>query len=163
MPLFARPIYFLGKQKIVVPPQLKAPHDYVLEDIVIEHVDEVFKLMAALTGDYRYEQAVNEISDEKKKEGVVMCEVLDKLVARGEAIGEARGEARGKAQGEAIGEARLSELLIKLQEAGRLDDLNKALTDIEHRKKLYAEFGLKKKGEGVAYGYENRKDVYRGK
>ena len=32
-----------------------------------------------------------------------MCEVLDKVEARGKAIGEAMGEARGKAIGEARG------------------------------------------------------------
>ena len=35
-----------------------------------------------------------------------MCEILDRVQKRGEALGEARGEARGKALGEALGEAR---------------------------------------------------------
>lgn len=34
-----------------------------------------------------------------------MCEVLDRIEARGEAIGEARGEARGREIGEARGKA----------------------------------------------------------
>ena len=35
-----------------------------------------------------------------------MCEVLDKVEARGEARGKAIGEAMGEARGKAIGEAR---------------------------------------------------------
>ena len=68
--------------------------DYVPDNATLHHVDEVLKLMSVLTGDDRYEQAVQEISDEERK-GVRMCEVLDKLISQGEARGEARGKMRG--------------------------------------------------------------------
>lgn len=67
--------------------------EYVPDDATLEHVDEVLKLMSALTGDDRYEQAVQEMSLENKR-GMRMCEVLDRIVAQGEARGEARGEIR---------------------------------------------------------------------
>ncbi len=47
--------------------------------------------MSALTGDDRFEKTVNEIPEDEKKEGLIMCEVLDKIEARVEARGEARG------------------------------------------------------------------------
>ena len=53
---------------------------------VIRHVDEVLKLMSALTGDDRFERIVNE---RRKGERKVrnMCEVLDRVEARGEIRG----------------------------------------------------------------------------
>ena len=89
--------------------------------------------MAALTGDNRFEQAVNDMSEEDKKE-VRMCEILDKI--------EARGEVRGETRGIEIGEEKLSSLLGKLKEAGRDEDFNKAISDKEHRQKLYKEFDM---------------------
>ncbi|MCR5778864.1 MAG: Rpn family recombination-promoting nuclease/putative transposase [Lachnospiraceae bacterium] len=102
---------------------------YVPSDTTIEHVDEFFKLMTALTGDNRFEQAINEMSEEDKKE-VRMCEILDKI------------EARGETRGIEIGEEKLSALLGRLKEAGRDDDFNKAISDKEYRQKLYKEFDM---------------------
>ena len=55
----------------------------------IRHHDELFKMFTAMTGDPRFEETANEV----RKEGGprTMCEVLDRI--------EARGEARGKALG----------------------------------------------------------------
>ena len=57
--------------------------------------------MSVLTQDDKYVEMSKEISYDK--EGVNMCEVLDKVEARGKAIGEARGIAIGEARGKAIG------------------------------------------------------------
>ena len=63
----------------------------------IKHYDELFKLFTVMTGDPRFEETANEV----RKEGGprTMCEVLDRIEARGEARGKAIGEARGKALG----------------------------------------------------------------
>ncbi|MDE6940627.1 MAG: Rpn family recombination-promoting nuclease/putative transposase, partial [Lachnospiraceae bacterium] len=65
----------------------------------IQHVDEFLKLLQALTGDDRYFDVLNLLQKEAKKEGVNMCEILDKVENRGIAIGEIRGEKRGEKRG----------------------------------------------------------------
>ena len=69
--------------------QLNENKGYVPKDITIRHTDSFLKLMSVLTQDDKYVEMSKEISYDK--EGVNMCEVLDKV--------EARGEARGKAIG----------------------------------------------------------------
>ena len=58
--------------------------------------------MAAVTDDHRFEAVQNETMEGEKH---TMCEVLDRLIAEGEARGEARGISIGEARGEARGEA----------------------------------------------------------
>ena len=53
--------------------------------------------MSVLTHDNKYVEMGRELSHDK--EGINMCEVLDKVEARGEARGKAIGEARGKTIG----------------------------------------------------------------
>ena len=81
--------------------QLSKNKDYVPKDKIIRHTDSFLKLMSVLTQDNKYVEMGRELSHDK--EGFNMCEVLDKVEARGKAIGEAMGEARGKAIGEARG------------------------------------------------------------
>lgn len=55
--------------------------------------------------------------------------------------GMAEGEVRGEARGKKIGEARLAELVIKLKESGRTDELTK-ITDNGELEKLYKEYNI---------------------
>ena len=73
--------------------QLSENKDYVPKDKIIRHTDSFLKLMSVLTQDNKYVEMGRELSHEK--EGFYMCEVLDKVEARGKAIGEARGKAIG--------------------------------------------------------------------
>ena len=81
--------------------QLSKNNDYVPKDKTIRHTDSLLKLMSVLTQDNKYVEMGRELSHDK--EGISMCEVLDKVEARGKAIGEARGIAIGEARGKAIG------------------------------------------------------------
>ena len=83
--------------------QVRKNRDYIPSKETITHVHEVLQLMAVLTNDRRFEEAQNET---QKGETTSMCEILDRVEARGISIGEARGEARGISIGEARGEAR---------------------------------------------------------
>ena len=83
--------------------QLSKNNDYVPKDKTIRHTDSFLKLMSVLTQDNKYVEMGRELSHDK--EGISMCEVLDKVEARGKAIGEARGIAIGEARGEARGKA----------------------------------------------------------
>ena len=68
--------------------QMRVNKDYVASDTVIEHVDELLMLMSAMTKDYRFEETINEV---KGKEYVTMCEVLDRVEARGREEGIKEG------------------------------------------------------------------------
>ena len=61
---------------------------------------------------------------------------------RGREAGLVEGEKRGHEAGLAEGELHFAELTRLLLEAGRLDDLARAASDAEYRKKLYRENGL---------------------
>lgn len=60
--------------------QMRVNNDYVAGETVIKHVDELLMLMSAMTKDDRFGETINELS---RKESVTMCEVLDKVEARG--------------------------------------------------------------------------------
>lgn len=68
--------------------QMRTKRDYTADKTTIEHVEELLYLMSAMTGDNRFEETINEL---KGKENVNMCEVLDRV--------EARGVERGRLEG----------------------------------------------------------------
>ena len=68
--------------------QMRVNKDYVAGGTVIEHVDELLILMSAMTRDYRFEETINEV---KGKEHVTMCEILDRVEARGREEGIKEG------------------------------------------------------------------------
>ena len=76
--------------------QMRVNKNYVAGDTVIEHVDELLMLMSAMTNDYRFEETINEV---KGKENVTMCEVLDRVEARGIAKGREEGIKEGIKEG----------------------------------------------------------------
>ena len=76
--------------------QLRVNKNYIAGDTVIEHVDELLMLMSAMTNDYRFEETINEV---KGKENVTMCEVLDRVEARGIEKGIAKGREEGIKEG----------------------------------------------------------------
>ena len=76
--------------------QMRVNKDYVAGDTVIEHVDELLMLMSAMTKDYRFEDTINEV---KGKEHVTMCEVLDRVEARGREEGIKEGIKKGIKEG----------------------------------------------------------------
>ena len=75
---------------------MRVNKDYVAGDTVIKHVDELLMLMTAMTRDYRFEKTINEV---KGKEHVTMCEVLDRVEARGIEKGIAKGREEGIREG----------------------------------------------------------------
>lgn len=76
--------------------QMRVNKNYIAGDIVIEHVDELLMLMSAMTNDYRFEETINEV---KGKENLTMCEVLDRVEARGIEKGIAKGREEGIKEG----------------------------------------------------------------
>lgn len=69
--------------------QLNSGREYIPSTKKIQHTDSMLKLMSVLTKDMRYAESIADNSFET--EGTNMCEVLDRIVAQGEARGEAIG------------------------------------------------------------------------
>lgn len=107
--------------------------EYIPSDRIITHVDEFLKLMKILTGDKRYNQLGNLLN---KCEGgrVSMCRILDEY--------ENRGIQRGMSQGISQGEELMSKLVVKLMQAGRTEELERAAMDSEYRRQLFMEYEL---------------------
>ena len=65
--------------------QITNGKEYVPSSKRIQHVDSMLKLIYVLTNDKRYAECME--SKDMEMEGVSMCEVLDRVEARGEARG----------------------------------------------------------------------------
>ena len=72
--------------------QMRVNRDYTADETTIEHVEELLTLMSAMTGDNRFEETINDL---KGKEKINMCEVLDRVEARGIEKGIEQGIKRG--------------------------------------------------------------------
>ena len=72
--------------------QMRKNRDYIADETAIAHVEELLTLMSAMTGDNRFEETIN---DFKGKEKVNMCEVLDRVEARGIEKGRLEGRQEG--------------------------------------------------------------------
>ena len=72
--------------------QMRVNRDYIADETTIEHVEELLTLMSAMTGDNRFEETINDL---KGKENINMCEVLDRVEARGIEKGIEQGIKRG--------------------------------------------------------------------
>ena len=85
--------YFYSDFKIVADyfVQMQRTRDYIPSHEKIQHVEAVLQLLSVLTEDNRFEETLNQ-PEESAKGGVNnMCEVLDRVEARGEARGEIKG------------------------------------------------------------------------
>ena len=104
----------------------RADPDYVSTDrTAFIHTDEVLKLMSLLTGDDRYELTINSEGGKPKN----MCEMLDRVEAKGEAKGITKGEDK------------LIALLKKLTPGS--EEYFKVLNaSAEERKELYKKYGI---------------------
>ena len=76
--------------------QMRINRDYIADETTIEHVEELLTLMSAMTGDNRFEETINDL---KGKENINMCEVLDRVEARGIEKGIEKGIEQGIKRG----------------------------------------------------------------
>lgn len=125
--------YFVNKRRNI---------EYTPSAQEIQHVDEFLRLLQALTGDDRYFDVLNLLQKEAKKEGVNMCEILDKVENRGIAIGEIRGEIRGEKRGREKMADEINQLNAILLKQNRMDDLRRTLADRNYQRQLMTEFGI---------------------
>jgi hypothetical protein len=79
--------------------QMRKTGDYIANAEQLNHVQETLGLLSIMTDDRRFEDALNASETVGGKEIKTMCDVLDRVEARGKAEGIAEGEARGEVQG----------------------------------------------------------------
>lgn len=75
--------------------QMRLTGDYRPRPEVVEHVDAVLKLLSVLTGDDRFEQALDDLPREG---GASMCEFLDRVEHKGLEKGLAQGKSEGRSE-----------------------------------------------------------------
>lgn len=100
----------------------------------IIHPEALLLMLKALTGDKRYTNILDAMSEEEKGGNITMCELLDKY--------ENRGIQKGIQKGIQQAEARYAALTETLIKTNRIDDLRKAAHSRKFRNQLYKEFGL---------------------
>ena len=75
-----------------------------------------------------------------------MCTAIREMVQdgieQGRSMGFEQGHSMGVEQGISRGEALLAELMNRLFQAGRMDDVRAAVQDEAARKRLYQEYGM---------------------
>ena len=154
-------------QSIAAFRELNLPKDY-LKDLSENSTDELLDIIARVTASmlrhlHLPEEEVSEFTDQvKERDMAVLFEYFEDVdlpaerkkareeghaegLAEGLAEGRAEGHAEGLAKGLAEGRAdlvRFTKLTQLLLEAGRTDDLAKAVTDLEYRKELYLQNNL---------------------
>jgi hypothetical protein len=79
--------------------QMRKTGDYIANAEQLNHVQETLGLLSIMTDDRRFEDALNASETVGGKEIKTMCDVLDRVEARGEARGKAEGKAEGEVQG----------------------------------------------------------------
>lgn len=100
----------------------------------IVHPEALLLMLKALTGDKRYSNIWNALSEEEKGGNITMCELLDKY--------ENRGIQKGIQKGIRQAESRYAALTEKLIKTNRIEDLSKAAHSRKFRNQLYKEFEL---------------------
>ena len=115
-------------------------NDYKPSADLLRHVDETLKLMTVLTGDRRFEEAVQTLPAEG---GVSMCEVLDRVENRGIEKGLAQGKREGLAQGkrEGLAQGKLEGLAQGKREGlaqGKLEGRLEGMTQIYYTEMHYS-------------------------
>ena len=93
------------------------------DPVKFRHTDELLKLFSVLMDDPRFEMTLTSKKGGKPNN---MCEALDRI--------EAKGEKKG--------EKKVTELIKKLHDANRNEEIIKAASDTRYRNKLYKEFQI---------------------
>ncbi|MCM1126849.1 MAG: Rpn family recombination-promoting nuclease/putative transposase [Lachnospiraceae bacterium] len=144
--------------------------DYLAEgntyrsDRKIKHKSALIKMIKVLSGDMDIENIEQWVEEQgmKEEDEVMVCELFDQYerkgriaglaegeaqgriagLAEGEARGRIAGIAEGEAKGRIAGENRFAKLVQILMDAGRNDDLRRAVSDQKYREWLYREVDM---------------------
>ena len=76
--------------------QMRKNGEYQPSEMELQHVDEVLKLLSVMSGDSRFEEAINE---PKESRGISMRKALDKTLNREKELGRKEGRMEGRETG----------------------------------------------------------------
>ena len=104
--------------------QMRKNGDYVPDKVTMKHIQETLQLLSVMTGDHRYEEAVEKTEEGGPKN---MCEVLDRIENKGRLDGLREGRLDGLREGRLDGlrEGRLDGL-----HDGRLMDIKNLMDSV---------------------------------
>ena len=105
----------------------------------IRHVDEILKFMKVFTDDDRFLKVT---LDDKQKEDVNMCMILDQIEEEGWQKGIAEGRKTGREEGKKEGILLLSDLITILMKQGKMEELQRAAQDQAYCEQLLKEYQL---------------------
>lgn len=113
---------------------------------VIDHVDEILKMLSVFTGSNIYIEVKNDLTDSDRKGDITMDVVAERMtkVSRHEGIAEGKkqGIAEGKKQGLKEGSDMAFKLLNCLVDDERNDDIKRIAHDEKYRLELMKEYGI---------------------
>lgn len=107
---------------------------------IMKHVDAMLKFLSVFAQDEDYLKV--DLSKERQKGGVSMCEVLQEVKQFGIREGIERGRQEGINLGRQEGENKLARLMKYLLVSGKNEEAIRATTDEEYRKELYHQFKI---------------------
>ena len=107
---------------------------------IMKHVDAMLKFLSVFAQDEDYLKV--DLSKERQKGGVSMCEVLQEVKQFGIREGIERGRQEGINLGRQEGENKLARLMKYLLVSGKNEEAIRATTDEEYRKELYHQFRI---------------------
>ena len=113
----------------------------------IEHVEEICDLLKAISNDDIFDSMQDFIIDmQKNKGGFQMSEFVQKMINRGRTEGISIGRTEGISQGMVLGRnegiSSMASLLATMYAQGRSKDVERAVTDSEYLKQLFAEYNI---------------------
>ncbi len=105
----------------------------ILRDILVENKAEVVSMLLTEFNERKYKKELRRAGFEEGRE-----DGYAEGLTEGRAVGHAAGHAEGLTQGQ----QRINQLLRRLKDEGRLDDLMKAIDDEEFQNRLLEDYGL---------------------
>ena len=109
---------------------------------VIRHPEEFFDLLETITSDNRFLEAREMLTEEERKEGVTMCDGLDRIENRGIEKGKEIGKEIGKQIGKELGEGRMLQLIQCMSENGETELIPELSRKPELLQEMYRKYNL---------------------
>ena len=94
--------------------QKRTKKEYDPPNEVVRHVDEVLKLLSAITGDQRYVEVKDQLNQMEMREAT-MCSIFDSAIEKGRVEGRAEGRVEGRAEGRAENEQAMLHIIQAIQ------------------------------------------------
>ena len=105
---------------------------------VIDHVDEILKMLSVFTGSNIYIEVKDDLTDSDMKGDITMDVVAERMTK----VSRSKGFEEGKKLGLEEGVDMAFELIERLATDNRNDDISRVRHDKEYRLKLMKEYGI---------------------